>query len=156
MIKSGVCKMRGAAGILLFFAMSTASADIALSAGESCASASCHAGFLHSTGPHDGEADQELCNACHVPDVPEIHEFKYAESGGQLCIDCHASLMQHDFKHEPAEQGLCSFCHSAHESEYAEVLKVPPEAFFDKGHTSGVQKRTKDVHRTVEKGHGFT
>jgi predicted CXXCH cytochrome family protein len=153
MIEYGVGKMRCAAGIMLLLATSTASADIALSAGESCASASCHTGLLHSTGPHDGGADKELCDACHVADDPEKHEFRYAASGGQFCTDCHASLMQHDFKHEPAEQGLCTFCHSAHESQYAGLLKFPPEALCVSCHSDAVPDRARVVHGPVEQGH---
>ena len=148
-----VRKMRIAAGIILFFAMSIASADIALSAGESCASALCHTDLLHSTGAHDGGADQELCSACHVAADPEKHEFRYAASAGQLCTDCHTSLMQYDYKHEPAEQGLCTFCHSAHESQYAGLLKFPAEALCVSCHTDAVPDGAMVVHGPVKQGH---
>ena len=152
MTEYGVSKKRITAGIMLFFAMSMASADIALSVGESCASASCHSGLWQSTGAHDGGADQELCEACHVADDPEKHDFRYAASGGQLCTDCHASLTQHDYKHEPAEQGLCTFCHSAHESQYAGLLKFPPEALCVSCHSEIVPDRARVVHGPVEQG----
>jgi predicted CXXCH cytochrome family protein len=152
MIAYGVGKMRSAAGIMLLFVMSTGAADIVLSAGESCASASCHTGIFHSTGPHDGGADQVLCDACHVVVDPPKHEFRYAASGGKLCIDCHTGLTQHDYKHEPAEQGLCTFCHSTHESQYAGQLKFPPEALCVSCHIDVVSDGARVVHGPVGQG----
>ena len=152
MIEYGVGKMRYTAGIMLLVATSIASADVVLSAGESCAGVSCHTGLLQSTGPHDGGADQELCDTCHVADDPEKHEFRYAASGGLLCTGCHAGLTQHEFKHEPAEQGLCTFCHSAHESQYTGLLKFPPEALCISCHSDEIPERARVVHGPVEQG----
>lgn len=145
--------MKGiAAGIMLFVAVSIASADIALSAGESCASASCHTNLWRSSAAHDGGPDQKLCGACHVADEPGKHEFRFAASGGELCTGCHAGLTQRAYKHPPADLGLCTFCHSAHDSQYSGRLKFPPEALCVSCHNKIVPDGAKTVHGPVGQG----
>ena len=141
--------MKGiAAGILLFVAVSIASADISLSAGESCASASCHTNLWRSSAAHDGGPDQQLCGACHVADEPGKHEFRFAASGGELCTGCHAGLTQRAYKHPPADLGLCTFCHSAHDSQYSGRLKFPPEALCVSCHNKIVPDGGEDGPRS--------
>jgi len=148
----GVGRKRIAAGIMLFVAASIASADMTLSAGESCAGASCHTNLLGGSGVHDGGPDQKLCNACHVADDPGKHEFRDAASGGELCTGCHARLTQRAYKHPPADLGLCTFCHSAHESQYSGHLKFPPEALCVTCHNKIVPDGARTVHGPVAQG----
>ena len=140
-------------GIMLLFVVRAASADIALTAGESCASATCHSNLLGGPGAHDGGPEQQLCGVCHVADDPRKHELRYAASGGELCNRCHANLTQAEHKHAPANLGLCTFCHSAHESQYAGQLKFPPEALCVSCHNDTVPDGAKTVHGPVEQGH---
>lgn len=152
MSKCSVGKLCATMGVILLLAVNTAAADIALSTGESCASASCHTNLLGSSGVHDGMADQQSCGTCHVADDPGKHEFRYAASGGELCTGCHANLIQHEYKHAPASSGLCTFCHSAHESQFAGHLKFPPEALCVSCHNKIVPDGVKIVHGPVAQG----
>ena len=138
---------------MLFCTAHIAFADITLSNGQTCATASCHNNLLEAAGPHVGDAEQQFCDVCHVVDQPGQHEFRYADSGGQLCNGCHANLTQQEFKHVPANLGLCTFCHSAHESQYSGLLNFPPEALCMSCHDKTVGEGTRTVHGPVEQGH---
>lgn len=152
MSKRKVSDLWIATAIILPFAASIASAEITLRAGESCANSSCHANLLLSPGAHDANTDQRSCNSCHVNEDPDRHEFRFAANGGQLCNTCHAELTQREHKHAPANMGLCSFCHSAHETQYPGLLKFPPEALCVSCHNKMVPDGVKTVHGPVEKG----
>lgn len=142
-----------ATSISLFLVARIASADITLSKRDNCATASCHSDLLRAAGPHDGGADQQFCNVCHVADQAGQHEFRNADSGGQVCNGCHADLTQHEYKHAPASLGLCTFCHSAHESQYSGQLKSPPEALCVSCHNNTVPDGAKTIHGPVKQGH---
>jgi predicted CXXCH cytochrome family protein len=145
-------KVVAATLVMLIILARTACADITLSPGQSCASASCHDDLLQNPGVHEVGVDGQFCDDCHVTDEPDKHEFRYAESGGQLCTGCHSELTQGDHKHVPAEMGLCTFCHSAHESEYEGHLKFPPEALCVSCHDKIVPDGARTVHGPVEEG----
>lgn len=152
MSKCGVGKLRAATALMLFFAVATAFAEITLSTGESCASASCHADLWDSTGVHEAGAGAQSCGVCHLTTEPGKHAFQYAASGGKLCTQCHADLMQREHKHAPASSGLCRFCHSAHKSQYTGQLKFPPEALCVSCHNTTVPDGATIVHGPVEQG----
>ena len=134
------------------FAVRTLAADITLSPGESCASASCHASMLDNSGAHEGGAEQQLCGGCHATDNPREHEFRDAASGASLCSSCHADLTQKEHKHAPANLGLCTFCHRAHKSQTAGYLKFPPEALCVSCHKDIVPAGVRTVHGPVAEG----
>ena len=145
-------RKRIAAGIVLSAAASIATADMTLPAGESCASASCHASLLSGSGVHDGGPDQRRCSACHVADDPGTHAFRFAAEGGELCVGCHARLTQGTHKHAPADLGLCTFCHAAHDSKYPARLKFPAEALCVSCHDKIVPDGARTVHGPVGRG----
>ncbi|MFQ5548704.1 MAG: cytochrome c3 family protein [Woeseia sp.] len=139
-------------GVICSLAVNLAAAEITLSPGESCASASCHSDKLHTSVPHDGGPGAQFCGVCHVAEEPGQHQFRFAASGGKLCSQCHAALTRHEHKHAPASAGLCTFCHSAHKSQYAVQLKFPPEALCVSCHNKTVPDGALTIHGPVEQG----
>jgi predicted CXXCH cytochrome family protein len=136
----------------LFLMASLASADTTIAAGESCASSSCHADHQSGTNFHNVKDGQEFCADCHVADEAGDHEFHFAASGGQLCASCHLDLTEHEYVHGPVEAGLCTFCHSAHETPYPQQMKFPPEALCVSCHDDLVPEGVKTVHGPVGQG----
>ena len=152
MIECNSDKFWTAIGIVLFLVAVMASADSTIADGESCASSSCHADHQSGVNFHNVRDGQEICTDCHVADGSGDHKFQFVASGGELCTTCHTDPTEHEYVHEPVEAGLCTFCHSAHESPYPQQLKFPPEALCVSCHNDLIPEGVKTVHGPVGQG----
>jgi predicted CXXCH cytochrome family protein len=139
-------------GVFLLLSVNVAVAQLPLSAGDSCASISCHTDKFEGTGAHDDGSEGQFCVACHVIDDPDRHAFRLPSRTGRFCLDCHADLTEHEHRHAPAEAGLCTFCHGAHETQYAGLLRFPAEALCVTCHTDTVPTAARTVHGPVVQG----
>ena len=68
------------------------------------------------------------CDACHLSAEGLKHpaqkgSIKLRKDIPALCYDCHAeSKFNSKFVHSPVKWGICTDCHSAHQSEYTRML----------------------------------
>lgn len=103
------------------------SSDISASASESCVTSQCHSLMLKSKNIHPIVYN---CESCHQP-TGEPHPqkgkktFFLIQEGGALCSMCHPNVGTKKNTHPPVKDGMCTTCHSPHESEEPKLLLQP-------------------------------
>jgi predicted CXXCH cytochrome family protein len=101
--------------------------DAAALASESCVTANCHPSMLKSKNIHP---IAYTCDSCHQP-TGEPHPqkgkktFALMQEGSALCSMCHPNVGTKKNIHSPVKDGMCTTCHSPHESEEPKLLLQP-------------------------------
>jgi len=80
----------------------------------------------------------ERCSDCHA------RRFRLGPQDSGLCLDCHAEVpREQPFMHGPVAAVACLWCHSAHESAYASLLKGPARQVCSSCHEPGLLNVTR-------------
>jgi predicted CXXCH cytochrome family protein len=82
----------------------------------------CHVGQQAGRYVHQPIADGR-CVDCHDPHGAANREMVRAETVGELCASCHASVIRgREHAHGPVASGNCSACHNSHASDFPSLL----------------------------------
>jgi predicted CXXCH cytochrome family protein len=96
-------------------------------AANGCVNAKCHPGMLKTNNLHQAA---EPCDTCHLSvSAPhpqkKIKTFKLTEKPPALCYQCHPAFGTMKHVHPPVKDGMCTTCHSLHDSVEPKLLVQP-------------------------------
>jgi len=91
--------------------------------GAACSTDACHQDILKKKFLHGPVAAKE-CTVCHEPKKEDLHDFKMAAEGDELCGACHDVKGDKKTVHAALEGG-CATCHVPHGSDTKALLTAP-------------------------------
>jgi predicted CXXCH cytochrome family protein len=118
--------------------------------GDDCTASGCHDDFQKKAVVHD-PASSDGCDVCHTPLPGTDHEFKFAEEGAELCVQCHDAF-EGKVRHDPVEEGECTVCHDPHASASRFLLTQPSVGDLCLDCHDGVREDLPYVHGPVAGG----
>ncbi len=113
--------------LFFIFLSSVSGTAIAAIAANGCVTAKCHPGMLKTKNLHQPEAP---CDTCHLSvnaqhPQKKIKTFKLIENPPALCAQCHPAFGTMKHVHPPVKDGMCTTCHSLHDSVEPKFLVQP-------------------------------
>ena len=127
-------------------------AQISLDPDATCTSSSCHVGIGEEGNNHLFTNMGQSCQFCHKAPDSTAHKFQPATPGGETCKQCHANLIDKEYKHVPAAAGMCTSCHRIHEAKHPKQLLIAPENLCKTCHSQTATADTFSRHLPAVQG----
>lgn len=121
---------------------------------DASCTASCHTDFAKKKHIHPVAESGDTCaSMCHEPIEAGRHAFKpLPDDKTEVCRMCHDQPVA-AHQHQPAQAGMCTFCHNPHQSDNAKLLNEPvPELCFNCHDDANFKGKDKVVHGPVAAG----
>jgi len=92
-----------------------------------CVTAQCHTGMLKAQHVHPAAEPCETCHQAATAPHPQkkAKTFKLTEEVPGLCYQCHSRFGSMKHVHAPVKDGMCTICHTPHDSAEPKLLVQP-------------------------------